>query len=418
MWQPEGAWVRAFCYCFSLFLAACGGSGDGQRPSAVASDEWIPAWIASPTDADSINLLAGTMLRQTITAHTAGSRARLQLSNRLGTETMPIAQMTLGDQPLTFAGAQALDLAPGAVIYSDPIPLSIRAFDRLAVTLTLAADVATVSRHAKAYERLEIALPGAPFVEMPIDRYGSWYAISALEVQGGAAQQAVVAFGDSITEGYVPAVPCANVVTEPSIYGADVRYPDFLQRRLLDAGRDDLVVVNAGISGNRVNADGFSADFGPAWPARIAHDVLAYPNVRTVILLGGINDLGLQVLGPDAQALIDGIDAVVRSLQDGDKHVVLGTITPGRGFCEGALANLQLPVGVLSGSPAVDEARQAVNAWIRTASSADAIVDFDQCLRDPARPSYLADPYDSGDHVHPSVAGYEAMAQCVNPDDL
>ncbi len=378
----------------------------------------MPAWTASPSDALSLNLPAGSRLRQTIAPHAAGTTVRLQLSNRLGTETLPLSQVTLQDRALTFGGETALSLAPGASIYSDPLEISVAALDRLAVTLTLAQDVASLPRHAKAFERLELALPGAPFVQMPFDNYSSWFAISALEISGGPAREAVVAFGDSITDGYVPAVPCANIVTEPSIYGADARYPDFLQRRLLAAGRDELVVVNAGISGNRVNADGFSADFGPSWPSRLADDVLAYPNVRTVILLGGINDLGLQVLGPDAQALINGIDGVTRTLQDAGKRVVLGTITPGRGFCEGPLTVVPGFPGVLSGTQAVDNARMIVNDWIRTASSADAIADFDACLRDPGNPSHLAAAYDSGDHVHPSVAGYEAMADCVNLSDL
>jgi lysophospholipase L1-like esterase len=54
-----------------------------------------------------------------------------------------------------------------------------------------------------------------------------------------------------------------------------------------------------------------------------------------------------------------------------------------------------------------------VNAWLRTSRAFDGVVDFDQAVRDPANPRAFLPAYDSGDHLHPDDAGYQAMADAV-----
>ncbi|MBV9302658.1 MAG: SGNH/GDSL hydrolase family protein, partial [Acidobacteriaceae bacterium] len=63
--------------------------------------------------------------------------------------------------------------------------------------------------------------------------------------------------------------------------------------------------------------------------------------------------------------------------------------------------------------PASEADRQAVNAWIRTPGHFDAVIDFDQVTRDPAHPDRLRPAFDCGDHLHPSPAGYAAMANAI-----
>jgi lysophospholipase L1-like esterase len=58
--------------------------------------------------------------------------------------------------------------------------------------------------------------------------------------------------------------------------------------------------------------------------------------------------------------------------------------------------------------------RQSVNGWIRTSGEFDAVIDFDATVRDPAAPVQLLAIYDSGDHIHPSDAGYQAMANAIS----
>ena len=60
--------------------------------------------------------------------------------------------------------------------------------------------------------------------------------------------------------------------------------------------------------------------------------------------------------------------------------------------------------------PSNEADRQAVNQWIRTPGHFDEVVDFDKVIRDPAHPERMLPAYDSGDHLHPSPAGYSAMA--------
>ena len=66
--------------------------------------------------------------------------------------------------------------------------------------------------------------------------------------------------------------------------------------------------------------------------------------------------------------------------------------------------------------PQRESIRLAVNQWIRTSHAFDGVVDFDAALRDPAHPERLQRPFDSGDHIHPSDAGYAAMAEAVPVD--
>ena len=57
--------------------------------------------------------------------------------------------------------------------------------------------------------------------------------------------------------------------------------------------------------------------------------------------------------------------------------------------------------------------RQAVNNWIRSSDEFDGVIDFDLATRDPAHPSRFLSAYDSGDHLHPSDLGYQAMGNAV-----
>jgi lysophospholipase L1-like esterase len=65
-------------------------------------------------------------------------------------------------------------------------------------------------------------------------------------------------------------------------------------------------------------------------------------------------------------------------------------------------------------SPAKEVKRQAVNAWIRTSGEYDDVIDFDRVLRDPNSPSKILALYDSGDHGHPTDAGYQALANAID----
>jgi lysophospholipase L1-like esterase len=208
-----------------------------------------------------------------------------------------------------------------------------------------------------------------------------------------------VTFGDSITDGY-------GVTTN-----GNNRWPDILATRLqADPRTRGMGVLNAGIGGNRLLLDGL----GPNAMARFDRDVLNQASVRYVILLEGVNDLGTltrdQPASPEAHAalvagMIASYDQMIRRARERGIKVYGATVMPfgGSGYYHPDASN--------------EQDRQAVNAWIRTPGRFDAVIDFDRLMRDPANPGKLAPAYDSGDGLHPSLAGYKAMADAV-PLDL
>ena len=238
---------------------------------------------------------------------------------------------------------------------------------------------------------------------MPVDETTtSWFWLTGVDVMAQKNTLAVATIGDSITEG------CCL----PEFTDANVRYPDQLARLLLEQypGKPRAAVINAGISGNRILSDGgFLARLGPNAQVRLDQDVLTQSGVTHVILLIGVNDLGLGeadfgggfVLGPVVQAddIIAGYKQVIKRVQAAGMKILVGTILPFKGF---ALPGYW--------SPENEEKRQVINEWIRTTDLHDGIVDFDEAIRDPDDPERMLLIYDGGDALHPSAAGYERMA--------
>jgi lysophospholipase L1-like esterase len=206
---------------------------------------------------------------------------------------------------------------------------------------------------------------------------------------------AIVALGDSITDGHATAD------------NSNTRWPDDLALRLVSSPQTwALSVLNAGIGGNRLLLDGL----GPNALARFDRDVLAQTGVRYLIVLEGVNDLGTATrLAPISAAehtvlihqIIAAYEQMILRAHAHGITVVGGTITPYMG------SDYYHPA-------AVSEAdREAINAWIRQPGHFDAVVDFDRAICDPAHPERMLPAYDSGDHLHPSPAGYRAMAAAI-----
>jgi lysophospholipase L1-like esterase len=222
-----------------------------------------------------------------------------------------------------------------------------------------------------------------------------WYQLSGIDVPVGAQSAAIVTFGDSITDGSG---------TGPD---RDDRWPDVLAGRLqADRATRRLSVLNHGIGGNRLLLDGL----GPNALARFERDVLGQTGVRYVIFLEGINDLGTSTSSGPISA-----EAHQKLVAD-----IIGAygqmVARARGRGVKAIGATILPfMGTQGYKPtAANEAdRQAINAWIRTPGNFDAVVDFDAVIRDPAQPDRMNPAFDGGDHLHPSLAGYRAMAEAV-----
>jgi lysophospholipase L1-like esterase len=320
---------------------------------------------------------------------------------------------------LTFAGATDVTVPPGAEFVSDPVNFAVSPLGDVAVTFHLDAPPSRETGHpgsrATTYyvhgdfvgaanfvdahptdEDLSVGTPTShpsdedlsPGTPKHVDH---WYQVSAIDVNAEPGASAVVALGDSITDGH-------GATTN----GND-RWTDVLAARLQsDPGTRNVSVSSQGIGGNHLLTDGL----GPNALARFDRDVLAPAGVRTVIVFEGVNDLGGlarngEVPPADHAALVARVLAayqqIVERAHAHGLRVIGGTITP-------YVGSTYYHPGPLS-----EADRQAVNAWIRAAGHFDAVVDFDAVVRDPQHPDQLLPAYDCGDHLHPSPAGYKAM---------
>ncbi len=354
-------------------------------------------------------MLAGKTLRQIVRPSLGGQALRLRLSNLAGVAPVRIEAVTLARSlgsslidlravlSVSFDGRRDVTIPPGADYLSDPIALPIDANESLAVSFRYGEQPSAHTLHLRS-SATSYLLAGDHLASGDMagaTRLQHWFNLAALDVETCAPAAAVVAFGDSITDG-----------TTSTIDGND-RWTDRLVERLQRDRRGvPLAVVNQGAAGNRLLDD----TFGPGALARLDRDALAQPGVRYLILLEGVNDIGaLTLKGPASDAahteLVERIvgayrQIVARAHARGIK-VIGATILP---FGRDAIYR---PGG------ANERDRLAVNRWIRESGHFDAVVDFDAVMRDPARPEVLARAYDSGDGIHPSPAGYRAMADSI-----
>jgi lysophospholipase L1-like esterase len=407
----------------AALLPTVGGPAAGAGSPTCSTPRWVAGWSASPTD----GLVNVPPIEQTyriqVIPRLDGDRARLRLSNRYGLGPVTFGRVTLGVQrsgaalvpgtvrDVTFGGQDRIKVAKGAEVLSDPVDLDVVRDRELLASIYVVGIPGPATQHVLAGQTTWQSAPGsgdrttsesaAGFIGLPIRGLtaalpqGIPY-LGGLEVESDHAHGAVVAFGDSITDGFqgtvVPLLPAAEPI---DLHG---RYPDVLAERIRAAGLP-LSVVNAGISGNQLLKNALLPIFGPSGLGRFDRDALDQTGATTVILLEGINDIGQSFA--KAPALIAGYQAAISRAHARGLRILLGTLTPDEGA-------LQPGYGVM-GEPA----RAAVNAWIRSQTLSDGVVDFDAAVRDPAHPTRLLRAYNGGDNLHFSPAGYRAMAAAV-----
>ena len=340
-----------------------------------------------------------------------GREIRLRLSNRFGTAPLHLTAVYIArslspdshktvpgnDKPVTFSGFRDVTIPPHADYISDAVSFPVNALSDVAVTLHIdvppdeqtghpGSRATSYFTHGNLVSALE--LPGAKTCE-------HWYFIAGIDVAAPPQASAVVVLGDSITDGH-------GATTN----GND-RWTDILAQRLQSQpGTRNVAVINQGIGGNRLLTDGLGSNA----LARFDHDVIAQPGVRYLAILEGINDIGMLARNGEVprgehdelvHRIIGAYQQMIVRAYTRDIKVLGATITPFVG------SNYYHP------GPASEADRQAINKWIRTPGHFDAVIDFDQITRDPAHPECLLPAFDSGDHLHPSPAGYAAMAQAV-----
>ncbi|WP_343717062.1 SGNH/GDSL hydrolase family protein [Inquilinus sp.] len=389
----------------AFLLAALAGPG-----AAVAQDSWIGSWGASPAFPVGPELSNATV-RQLVRISAGGSQVRVRFTNETGTQPLVIGAATIArpgkdagsidpasSKPLTFGGATAITVPPGAPAISDPVDLAVSPLDSLAISLFVPRWTGPSVVHPLGVQTAWVSLAGdnTAAATLPEATDSTMrFMLSRVEVaaQGGT----VVTLGDSITDGY------------GSGTDANRRWPDILAERLSKAGGPAVGVVNSGISGNRVLHDLPEQLFGPSALSRFDRDVLSVPGVRWVVIMEGINDIGhsgsagLPEQAVSAEQIIGGLRQIVARAHAAGLKAYCATLTP---YEDTVFAHYYSAEG--------EAKRQAVNQWIRTGKGCDAVIDFDSVVRDPAQPSKLKAEFDVGDHLHPNAAGYEAMANSVD----
>jgi lysophospholipase L1-like esterase len=306
---------------------------------------------------------------------------------------------------LTFGGTTATTVAAGAIAVSDPVNLAVPAFADLAIDIFLPGDTSTspspLTTHNGALQTSYISTAGNHVGEgewTSPSTMQAWFFLSSVDVAAPDNIGAVVAFGDSITDGTLSTPDTNN------------RWPDHLARRLMmqaTANRAPMMgVLNEGIAGNRI----LTEFVGPSALSRFDRDVLAQSGVTHVILLEGINDLGLGGNGqplPSAADVIAGHRQIIERAHAHGLRVIAGTFLPFEGTNLGAIAPGYY-------SPEKDARRQAINEFIRNGRAYDGVIDFEAAVRDPMHPLQLLAQFKGADNLHLTDAGYQAMAGAVN----
>jgi len=394
-----------------------------SSPSLAApSRAWVATWAASPEAADPdpdepLMKLDGQTVRERVRLSVGGERLRMRLSNQYGSTPLTVGAATAAlaidaasvdpasVRSLRFGGRLGVTIPAGASVVSDPVDLPTPPGGEIAISLYFPGRVATPTLHALALKHAVVTPPGdltqAAHVETQALSASSILVTQVL-TDARPGQRLVAAIGDSLTDG------------DASTVDADRSWPSDLARRLASGG-SSIAVVNEGIAGNRLLADGPFPSLGVSGLARFERDVLTLPGLTHVIVLEGVNDIGFPgasrqgfVLAdakgaPSAADVIAGYGRLIALAHARGVKVIGATLTP----CEG----VAMP-GYCT--DAKNEMREAVNRWIRTGGAFDGVVDFDRVLRDPAHPSRLLASYASPDHLHPNDAGYQAMADAVS----
>jgi lysophospholipase L1-like esterase len=387
----------------ALILLLCVGASAG-----TPAGKWVEAWYSPPLAPTAVltfgdvRIFAHQTVRQVVRLESGGERVRIRLTNELGLAPVKIGSVHVAlsspnavtdpetDHVLTFGGKPDAVIPVGQALVSDPVEMTVTAFADLAISIYYP------ERLAPAGHLLQVHLSpkgdhGADPVWRDATPARAPALVSGVEVETGPAHHVLVTFGDSITEG-AGATP-----------GTNMDYPEQLARRLEHSSAgSSWVVINSGISGNRLLHEGS----GPSALDRFERDALDIPGVSAIIVLEGINDIGWAFdangdTGPVSPAdLIGAYKQLIARAHARGLKIFGGTILPYED------AGYYHPEG--------EAVRAAVNDWIRTSGAFDGVIDFEQAVRDPQHPTRYRGADQSGDNLHPNDAGYRAMSEAVD----
>jgi lysophospholipase L1-like esterase len=409
----------------SVLFAGTAHSRDGHSEIEQSDPKWVVGYAYSMQTSSEIAyvpvpLFNDQSLRMIVTPHADGRAVRIRLTNRfqqsaskkLVLDDVYVGESTTGaairqgsSRSVTFGGSRSVSLAQGGVVISDPIIIPVKAFQKLAVSFHVTGPTA-LDLHFSSLQTSYITPPGMG--KRGADESGAYFtetttstfAVDSVDVLASKPTGAVVAFGDSLTDG------------AGSTLDKDHRWPDFLARLLRDKNRN-LSVVNAGIGANQLTENYFgqvpslpvnyAGIFGPPGISRLEYDVLSLSGVTDVIQFNAGNDIALS--GATADQIIGGMRNVIARAHARCVNVMGVTLPPRKQW---------------SGTPfaQAEQTRQLVNEFVRSSGEYDSVADFDAAVRDPSNPAFPQDRYIVADGVHFNDLGYATLANSIDVANL
>jgi lysophospholipase L1-like esterase len=318
-------------------------------------------------DIDATTGFTDTTIRNTFRLSAGGAVVRLRFANPFGATSVVIGPVTANAEPVLFGGEKDVVLAAGATVVSDPVYVAVPDGGDLTVSMYLPGPTGPISFHRNVHSTGYVG-------NRPTN---SVFLLNGIDVEA-AGRSVIAVLGDSITEG----------VGTPD--NANLRWPDQYAARF----RRRPAIANLGISGNRVLLN--DARFGPSGQSRFDRDVLSLPNLQTLVVFLGINDIQQPPSQTHPGRLLQGYEQLVRRAHDHDLEMIGATIGPFKGW--------------IRYTGELDQVRDDVNAVLRRGRLFDQLLDVDAALRDPADPARLRAAFDSGDGLHPNQAGAQAIA--------
>jgi lysophospholipase L1-like esterase len=418
MAAPVHLYIKSlFAFLLISVLAAYAQTPIAANSSPVpVSTTWVGSWAASqqipePNNAVPPESLHNATLRQIVHLSLGGPMIRVRVSNAFGTTPLHLLAVHVArpvspassridpasDRAVTFYERADIVIPMGAEYISDPLSYPVAALSDLTITMQIETAPGQETGHpgSRATSYLAAGVPASAVELTGAQTFDHWYFLSGIDVSAPADALAIVVLGDSITDGH-------GATTN----GND-RWTDDLTARLLrSASTNKIAVLNEGIGGNRLLLDGL----GPNALARLDRDVVAQNGVHYLIVLEGINDIG--TLTRTAPASEEQHQDLVRRMIGAYQQIILRAHTHGIKVIGGTIMPF-MGSGYYHPTASNENDRQMVNAWIRAADHFDAIIDFDKIMADPDHPDQLRPDYDCGDHLHPSPAGYRAMADAI-----
>lgn len=374
----------------------------GNNQPALA--KWVGTWATSQQLVESSNMppspgLSGNTLRQVVRVSIGGNKLRLNFSNEYGTSPVTMNSVHLAesagsgsiksgtDKVLSFGGKEAVTIPAGKTVTSDTFDYNLTKMTNMAVTIYFGSTSTALTGHPGSRTTSYI-LSGNKVDSLSMTSAATtahWYIVSGIDVFVDDSYKAVVALGDSITDG------------RGSTTDGNDRWTDDLALRLLgNTATSKVAMLNHGIGGNAVLTGGL----GPTTITRFDRDVLGQSGVRYLMILDGVNDIGSSSNTQVATDLINAFKTFISKAHQKDILVYGITILPFGGSQYDSTIH--------------EQARQTVNNWIRTSGSFDAVIDLEAAVQDPSNKTKLLSAYDSGDHLHPNSEGYKKIASMID----